>query len=149
MIAQIVAGAAAVLFASAAGAECTGVGQHRPQDLSYICKSESDWSQSVASGDTTTARRILAEDYVGIGSSGKRFIMADLSAQAAKTATLVTSSGNDYVHVRFFGHTAVNQGHDTIRSKDGQVSHLIWTDTWLKRAGKWQIVQSQDIEVKD
>jgi hypothetical protein len=49
--------------------------------------------------------------------------------------------------VRFFGNMAVNQGQDTIRTKDGRISHLVWTDTWLNRNGKWQIVQSQDAEV--
>jgi hypothetical protein len=32
------------------------------------------------------------------------------------------------------------------KAKDGKETKrcLIWTDTWLKRAGKWQIVAAQD-----
>jgi Domain of unknown function (DUF4440) len=141
-----IAPAAAVTMASAASADCTGTGRHEAAALRYICESERAWSQAVASGDTNAAKRILADDYIGIGSSGKLFIKANMAAQAAKTALAVASSDNDYVHVRFFGNTALNQGGDTIRSKNGHVTHLLWTDTWLRRNGMWQVVQSQDIE---
>jgi len=40
-------------------------------------------------------------------------------------------------------------GHETAtrRSRDGKEStrSLIWTDTWLKRNGTWQIVAAQDM----
>jgi hypothetical protein len=42
---------------------------------------------------------------------------------------------------------AVNQGRDTVRTKDGHVSH-VWTDTCLKRGRTWLIVQSQDAEAE-
>ena len=147
MIVQLsMALAAAFAPALAASPICTGTGRHDPAALRYICDSERAWSQAVASGDTSAPKRVLADDYVGIGSSGKVFVKADMAAQAAKTAQAVAFSDNDYVHVRFFGNTAVDQGRDTVRSKSGHVTHLLWTDTWLKRNGRWQVVQSQDIE---
>jgi len=46
--------------------------------------------------------------------------------------------------VGFFGDSiAIAYGEESaIKAKDGkETKHcLIWTDTWLKRAGKWQIV---------
>jgi hypothetical protein len=141
-----IAAAAAVTLASAASADCTGTGGHDPAALRYICVSERAWSQAVASGDTSAAKRILADDYVGIGSNGKIFVKSDLESQAAKTALTVASSDEDYTHVRFFGNTAVNQGQVRVVSKNGHVTHLVWTDTWLRRNGTWQVIQSQDIE---
>jgi hypothetical protein len=148
MIIRIVAVAVAVLLASSAGAECTGSGKYDPADLRYICDSERAWSQSVASGDTSAPNRILADDYLGIGSSGRRFTKAEMAAQPPRTARSVSFSDNDYVLVRFFGDTAVDQGRDTIRTKDGHESHLVWSDTWLKRNGKWQTIASQDMEAE-
>ena len=126
---------------------CTATGDYDESALREICGLERAWSQSVATGDAIAPNRALAEDYVGIGSSGKRMNKAEMAAQPSRTSKFIVSSDNDYVHVRFFGNVAVNQGQDTIRTKDGRASHLIWTDTWLKRAGKWQIVQSQDAEL--
>jgi hypothetical protein len=35
------------------------------------------------------------------------------------------------------------------KDKEGKETKrcLIWTDTWLKRAGKWQIVAAQDTTI--
>jgi len=142
------AAAAAAVASHQAPAACVAVGQFAEADLRYICDSERAWSRSVASGDTSAATRVLADDYVGIGSSGKRFTKAEMAAQPLRTSRSVSFSDNDYVRVRFFGNTAINQGQDSVRTKDGHTSHLIWTDTWLKRDGKWQIVQSQDLELE-
>jgi hypothetical protein len=148
MIVRIVIAAGAMLLASRVGAECTGVGHYHPADLRYICASEHAWSQAVASGDTSAPNRILGADYLGIGSSGKRFTKAQMAAQPPRTSTSIAFSDNDYVHVRFYGDTALNQGRDTIRTKSGHESHHVWTDSWLKRKGRWQIVASQDMEVE-
>jgi hypothetical protein len=36
------------------------------------------------------------------------------------------------------------------KGKDGKefLRCLVWTDTWLKRDGKWQIIAAQDVVVK-
>ena len=147
MLLHLVAAASALIETSGADAKCTALGQYDPAALRQICELERAWSQSVATGDTGAANRVLADDYAGIGSSGKQFTKAEMAAQPPRTAKAVVASDNDYVRVRFFGNMAVNQGQDTIRTHDGHVLHLIWTDTWLKRQGKWQIIQSQDAEI--
>lgn len=37
-----------------------------------------------------------------------------------------------------------------LKGKDGKefLRCLVWTDTWLKRDGKWQIIAAQDVVVK-
>jgi hypothetical protein len=147
MIMLFVAAAAATASHESVEGKCASVGRSGAAALRYICESEQAWSRAVASGDTDAPNRVLADDYVGIGSSGKRFTKADMAAQPPRTSRSISFSDNDYVRVRFFGDTAVDQGRDTIRTKDGHTAHLIWTDTWLKRHGKWQIVQSQDAEL--
>jgi hypothetical protein len=52
--------------------------------------------------------------------------------------------------VRFFGdNLAMVYGSESAvrKAKDGaeKLRCLIWTDTWLKRDGKWQIIAAQDM----
>jgi hypothetical protein len=53
----------------------------------------------------------------------------------------------DYAHVRFFGDTAVVQGSETWTRKGDRKGRFVWTDTWLRRNGKWQIVAAEDDSV--
>jgi Domain of unknown function (DUF4440) len=53
------------------------------------------------------------------------------------------------VNVHFFGdNLAVLYGSESRIGKDAdgteRIKTLIWTDTWLKRNGQWQIVAAQD-----
>jgi hypothetical protein len=56
------------------------------------------------------------------------------------------------VKVRFFGDSiAIAYGAESFTIKDSNDKEtkrcLVWTDTWLKRAGKWRIVAAQDTTV--
>ena len=54
------------------------------------------------------------------------------------------------VKVRFYGNTAVAQGDESyIRRKDNARGRYVWTDTWVKRNGRWQVVAAQDAMVRE
>lgn len=42
---------------------------------------------------------------------------------------------------------AVVQGSETWTRKGGRKGHFVWTDTWLRRHGQWQIVAAEDVSV--
>jgi hypothetical protein len=111
----------------------------------YIRDSEAAWSASVVAGDPSVAQRILSEDYVGVDHDGTVLNKADAVAEF-KAAGEFTSDHLDYVHIRFFGTTAIAQGQETWarRSGDPNAGRFIWTDTWVLRKGQWQIVNSED-----
>lgn len=57
------------------------------------------------------------------------------------------------VKIQFFGEmVAVAYGNESgiRKGKDGKefLRCLVWTDTWLKRDGKWQIIAAQDVVVE-
>lgn len=111
----------------------------------YIRQASADWASSVATNDAAVLKRILAEDFVWVLDGrviGKRQALAEAAAGPGP----FLSNKLDYVHIRFFGDTAVAQGRETWRRSRGKVLHgsFIWTDTWLRRGGQWQIVASQD-----
>ena len=90
---------------------------------------------------------MLANDFQGTSTRGERFNKAD---------ELRDEKGPRWAHddakVRFFGEdVAIVYGseHGIGKDKahpDAKVCQ-VWTDTWLKRDGKWQIVSSQDSRV--
>jgi hypothetical protein len=124
MIVRLIAGVAIVALASPAAAKCTTIGPHPAAILKYICDSESGWASSVATGDPSAVKRILAEE---------------------KAPEVFASNAVNDAIVRFYGNMAVAQGSETWSKKSGETGRFVWTDTWLKRNGQWQIVAAQDL----
>jgi hypothetical protein len=110
----------------------------------YIRDSEAAWSASVVGGDPSVPRRILSDDYIGVFSDGTVKNKADAIGEFKPDEFLTDHL--DYVHIRFFGNTAIAQGQETWsrRSGDPKNGRSIWTDTWVLRRGQWQIVNSED-----
>jgi Domain of unknown function (DUF4440) len=49
------------------------------------------------------------------------------------------------VNVRFYGNTAIAQGSETWQKPSGERGRFVWTDTWIRRSGRWQIVAAEDL----
>jgi ketosteroid isomerase-like protein len=111
----------------------------------YILQSERQWAESVATGDTSAIERILADDFIGVDPKGHLYNkqqMVDETRNAPKT--FVSNRLND-VKVRFYGDTAIAQGSETWEKRTGERGRFVWTDTWLRRNDRWQIVAAEDL----
>jgi len=109
----------------------------------YIRQSAAEWANVVVTGDLSPLERIIADDYVGVSSRGEVRDKARLMAPFKPGD--FSASRLDYVNIRHFGDTAIAQGAETVTRRDGGADlRLIWTDVWMFRDGKWQIVASQD-----
>ena len=110
----------------------------------YITQSADDWAQAIAKGDTTAIDRIMADDFRGVSSRGELYDKKTMIQQSFKRKNLSKPEVYD-VTVRFFGKAAVAQGYETwTMLSDSTSTKSIWTDTWIYRNGKWQIVAAQD-----
>jgi hypothetical protein len=114
----------------------------------YMIDMERQWAESGCTHETVTDK-FLADDFQGTAPSGKRYAKAE--ALQPDSTFSERECHLDEAKVRFFGESvAVVYGSErALRKHDGTeaMSCLVWTDTWLKRNGKWQIVAAQDTTV--
>jgi Domain of unknown function (DUF4440) len=95
---------------------------------------------------------LLADDFQGTSPKGARFRKAD-ELKDEKGARTAHACGLDEAKVHFFGDSvAVVYGREHAVGKDNSQPSIkvcqIWTDTWLKRGGTWQIIASHDNRVE-
>jgi hypothetical protein len=101
--------------------------------------------------DVAANQRIVADDYLGTEPDGRRITKADVLAEVKAGDALESNRLNeDDVKIRFYGNVAVVNGSESWKRKpDGKTGRFIWTDVFVNRNGKWQVVASQDLEVVD
>ena len=112
---------------------------------SYIVESERQWAESVATGDITVLQRILADDFVGVDPKGPLYDKAKMIADTREAPKYFVSNHANEIKVRFYGDTAVAQGSETWERRSGERGRFVWTDTGVRRNGKWQMVAAEDV----
>ena len=115
----------------------------------YIRKSESQWAESGALGDTTILHKILADDFVGVDPDGGHYTKQDEIRYTSDTTSHFKSNHLNDVKIRFYDNAAVAQGSETWTRYSGLTGSFVWTDTWIFRNGKWQIVAAEDVIAKE
>src|SRR6201996_3360676 len=121
------------------------------KDAKYIIGMERKWADGVCV-DNGVVAGLLADDFQGTSAKGARFTKAD-ELKDEKGARTAHDCGLDEAKVRFFGESlAVVYGSEHAVGKDKSQPNAkvcqVWTDTWLKRGGTWQIIASHDNRVK-
>lgn len=115
----------------------------------YITESEKQWAESVPSGDKSVVERILADDFVGVDPQGGLYDKAKMVSETADAPKYFASNHLNEVKIRFYGDTAVAQGNESWERKNGERGRFVWTDTWLRRNGRWEIVAAEDLIAPD
>jgi hypothetical protein len=117
----------------------------------YIIDMERKWAEGVCV-DNGVVAGLLADDFQGTSTKGARFRKPD-ELKDEKSHRIAHDCGLDEAKVHFFGDSiAVVYGREHAVGKDdsqpGKEICQVWTDTWLKRDGMWQIIASQDNRVE-
>jgi Domain of unknown function (DUF4440) len=117
----------------------------------FILDAEQQWEEA-ACNHNKSPETILADDFWGTAPDGTQYGKADeikdtqdLSKSASEchiSSTKVRLIGNDLALV-------YGNGFSVRKGKSGREESrcLTFTDTWLKRSGKWQIVAAHDIQL--
>jgi hypothetical protein len=112
---------------------------------------ERDWAEDGCT-QKAVGKAFLADDFQGTAPGGERY---DKAEAVKRDASLQERDCRlDDAKVRFFGDSvAIIYGSERALHRDGDKDSkeamrcLVWTDTWLKRGGKWEIVAAQDTAV--
>lgn len=115
----------------------------------FMVDAERQWAESACTHNRIT-ESILADDFQGTSPEGKRYAKSEELAHSADSSETSRDCRLIDANVRFFGDKlAIVYGSESAvrKAKDGTEKPrcLIWTDTWLKRDGKWQIIAAQDM----
>jgi ketosteroid isomerase-like protein len=107
---------------------------------------ERDWCAAITKKDSAFLARVLADEYTSVGSGGGTSTKASALANL-KSADPLSSCVNTNFKVRVYGDAAVVTGLSTqsgtskgVAFKDRQV---LWTDTFIRKDGRWQCVAGQ------
>lgn len=114
----------------------------------FMIDAERQWAEAACTHNKI-AEKILAEDFQGTSPEGQRYTRSEEVSDTADTSKSARDCRLIDAKVRFFGDSlAIVYGSESSarRENDGteQSRCLIWTDTWLKRNGNWQIIAAQD-----
>jgi uncharacterized protein (TIGR02246 family) len=135
---------AAVLAAPAAGA---GPRQEEAAARREIEAGERAWGQAFVHGDATTVERLLSDDFVGVLPGGETYSKAQM-LKAVAAGPHDTSDQLDGLTIRLYGDTAVAQAREHMvgPSPELKPSDTVFTDTWIRRGGRWRIVAAEDLD---
>ncbi len=116
----------------------------------YMINMERQWAEAACDHNNSPAK-ILADDFQGTSPDGRRYTKSEEVADTHDSSHTVRDCRLLDAKVRFFGtDLATVYGSETsLRKLENGIDKsrcLIWTDTWLKRNGIWQIIAAQDTQ---
>ena len=117
----------------------------------FLIDMERKWAEGVCANNGVIAD-LLAEDFQGTSTAGDHYTKAD-ELSDEKSPRWAHDCGIDDAKVHFISEDlVVIYGSEHAMGKDKAHPEAkvcqVWTDTWFKRGGKWQIVAAQDNRVK-
>ena len=115
-----------------------------------LIKLENEWANAWVKSDVAFHDRIMSDDFTWTSPRGIVLAKSEDLAELKFGDSVVTSWVLDEMKVRVYGNAAVVTGRSTIkvthRGKEFS-SQERWTDTWVKRAGRWQCVAAHSSEI--
>jgi len=133
-------------FASPALAD--DVPADRSATAQWMIQQAKAWAEQACGGKWVISD-LLAEDFRGTSPKGARYGKPTAEPADDPNTQWSTDCRLDDADVRFFGpDVAVVYGAEskTVALPDSKHERrcLVWTDTWLRREGRWQIIAVQD-----
>jgi mannose-6-phosphate isomerase-like protein (cupin superfamily)/ketosteroid isomerase-like protein len=118
-------------------------GQEALTPEQQVLRAEQEWVDATLAGDVDRFASFMGDEYVALVKDGKTFDKATWVSdlRLAKTKYESVNLSNLVVHV--YGDTAVVRGDFTQKATGNHPTAAgKYVDTWVKRAGKWQVVAS-------
>ena len=115
--------------------------------LTQLTALEYEWNDANIKGNKAAVRRILADEFRGVGADGSVKNKEQLIASLEPEPIIASLKLSD-LKISLAGGAVVLTGLNTATSTRGQVLKFRFTDTFLWRDGRWQAISSQASQVK-
>jgi hypothetical protein len=115
--------------------------------LSQLTAIEHEWNEANIKGNRAIVRRIVADEFRGVGANGSVENKEQMLANLEPNPNIASLKLSD-LKASLAGNTAVVTGLNTAKGKNGQSLTFRFTDTFLWRDGRWQAISSQATQVK-
>lgn len=125
---------------------------HGLDDYGVLMYMEHDWNNAYVKRDASWFERNLAADYSGISSGNARIYTKAAEIDELKTDKSVNESAElSEMNIRIDGSTAIVTGINHVKGRDDKNQpmnyRLRFTDTFIKRDGRWQVWSSQGTRI--
>ena len=110
-------------------------------DEQELLRLQDVWCRAEVEKDAAALRRILADDFVIVTSEGD-IITRDQMMRSGEH--ILTSLMARDLKVQLYGDTALLKGVAQWSEPGGKSTQIVFTDTWLKRDGRWQCIISHE-----
>jgi len=147
-----VAGALAAVFTSVTPVIAVEMSPEQSATARWMIEQAKGWAEQACGGKWVISD-LLADDFWGTSPKGARYGKPPGEPAYDPKTQWSTECRLDGAEVRFFGpDIAVVYGAEskTVALPDSNHERrcLVWTDTWARRNGKWQIIAVQDNRVE-
>ena len=138
---------AALAAAVAVSASAAPLRQDEAAARREIEAGERAWGQAFVHGDAATIQRLLTDDFVGVLPGGETYTKAAM-LKAVVAGPHDTSDHLEGLSIRLYGDTAVAQARERMVGPPPELkpSQTVFTDTWIRRGGRWRIVAAEDLD---
>jgi ketosteroid isomerase-like protein len=115
-------------------------------DVRALLQLEDGWASAVVRRDSATFQRLLDPEFV-YTENDRLESRADVLHDVVHGTDTVTAAHNEDMVVHCFGTTAVVTGWLVLEGRGPSgtfVRRYRFTDTWMRRNGRWRIVAAED-----
>jgi hypothetical protein len=117
-----------------------------------ITKLERNWATAIVNNDTDTLNRLLAKEFNGTTPNGNMYTKEMAIADLKSGVYVVEKMRLDGIWVNVYGETAVAFISQEEKSRYGtkdSSGHYYYTDVWVRKNGRWQVVASHGSATND
>ena len=121
-------------------------------DAETLMALERTWASAVMTHDAAPLEGFLADDFTQTSETGEVRGREETIARAASSAAVFSSGGLEDMRVRLYGDVAVVTGRFAAEGRSGDEPFTVnvrWTDTFVRRDGRWLCVASQSSSVTE
>jgi ketosteroid isomerase-like protein len=141
-----------VIVAAACAGATPSAARPAPDAAHTVGELQRAWVAALQRGDVAAIEEILAPDFINTAANGKVLPRTEELAPVRAGTVKFTKAELDDLRVRVFGDVAVATGIGIFEGSFGDrgfSGRERFTDVWVQRSGRWQVVASHNSLLRD